>query len=157
MRSFFLLIILSLTLVLFAGCRTSKSGSYHTDIDIHEVQSSRSDSVDFREKFARYLHEEESDLKMQIVEYYPPEPGDTASKGAVKRVLDLDYKSKSNNDSAINVSHLTITSDTTNRQLDHAEVTDGSYKLKKAAWYEPFIPYLIFFLIFIFLYFFRKE
>ena len=84
------ILIVLFILLLIVGCRSSRSGTSHSDIETNHLKETRTDSLDFKRKFARYLHEQESDLIVRIVEFFPPEPGDTASHGPVKSVTDID-------------------------------------------------------------------
>ena len=124
------ILIVLFMLLLIVGCRSSRSGTSHSDIETNHLKETRTDSLDFKGKFARYLHEQESDLTVRIVEFFPPKPGDTASHGPVKSVTDIDLSSKSKSDSIINETQLTLTCDTT-------------YQVKQVPWYHPFLPYLV--------------
>ncbi|WP_044271610.1 hypothetical protein [Bacteroides timonensis] len=137
------ILIVLFTLLLIVGCRSSRSGTSHSDIETNHLKETRTDSLDFKGKFARYLHEQESDLTVRIVEFFPPEPGDTASHGPVKSVTDIDLSSKSKSDSTINETQLTLTCDTTSEQFHETETVDTTYQVKQVPWYQPFLPYLV--------------
>ena len=158
MKVFTSLLVLFLILSLCVGCRSSRTGSSHTTTESEELTQSHHDSINFTEKFTRYLQEQESNLTLRVVKYYPPIPGDTSSHGAIESVTDLDFTAKSNSDSSFTEKSLTVTSDTTFNQSEKKEEVQTTLSVKPMPWYEPFIPYIAFaLLITIFYYFRRKE
>lgn len=142
---------------LIAGCRSSRSGVSHSELETNYLKESRGDSIDFRKMFARYLAEQESRLRARVIEYYPPEPGDTANHGAVKSVTNLDFSSKSKSDSIIEEKQLTYHSDTTSLKGHQQKEENTTYKIKQLPWYQPFIPYFIVAILAVILYYFRKK
>lgn len=144
-------------LLLVVGCRSSRSGTSRSDIETDHLKETRRDSIDFNAKFARYLHEQESNLAVRIVEYFPPEPGDTASHGPVKSVTDIGLFSKSKSDSTINQKQITASSDTTSEQSHEMVEAETTYQVKSPPWYEPFIPYLVLTLLATIIYYFRRK
>lgn len=143
--------------LLIVGCRSSRSGTSHSEIETDYLKTSRSDSIDFRERFAHYLSEQESNLHARIIEFYPPIPDDTASHGPVKSITDLDFSSKNKADSVIEEKQLTCSSDTTSIQAQEKKKEYATYQIKKIPWYQPFIPYLILAILATILYYFRKK
>lgn len=136
------ILIVLFMLFLVVGCRSSRSGIAHSDIETNHLKETRKDSIDFNAMFARYLHEQESNLAVRIVEYFPPEPDDTASHGPVKSVTDIDLSSKSKSDS-------TKQPETVYHQFryylgaSHEIVkTETTYQVKSQPWYEPSFPTL---------------
>lgn len=51
------ILIVLFILLLIVGCRSSRSGTSHSDIETNHLKETRTDSLDFKGKFARYLHE----------------------------------------------------------------------------------------------------
>nr|DAJ56292.1 MAG TPA: hypothetical protein [Caudoviricetes sp.] len=143
MKSFNCLLSILFISFLVVGCRSSRSGSSHSELEITDLQESRHDSTDFKSKFARYLSEQKSNFKVQVVEYFPPEPGDSSIHGAVKSITNIDLSSTSKSDSTISEKQITATSDTTSRNSYMKEKENSTYKIKQTPWYEPFIPYLV--------------
>lgn len=139
-RNFFFILFFSFLIV---GCRSSRSGASHSELETIDLQEFRHDSTDFKKKFARYLSEQESNFKVQVVEYFPPEPGDSSTHGAVKSITNIDLSSTSKSDSTILEKQITATSDTTSRNSHIKETENSTYKIKQTPWYEPFIPYLV--------------
>lgn len=149
--------LILLFILLCAGCRSSRTGSSHTTTESDELFQSRHDSTNFTEKFARYLQEQESNLTLRVVKYYPPAPDDTASHGAIESITDLDFTSKSNSDSAITEKSLTAITDTTSTQSKQKEEVKTTLSVKSLPWYEPFIPYIAFALLAAIFYYFRRK
>lgn len=149
--------VLLFILLLVVGCRSSRSGISRSDIETDHLKETRKDSIDFNAKFARYLHEQESDLAVRIVEYFPPEPGDTASHGPVKSVTNIGLSSKIKSDSTVNQKQFTASSDTTSEQSHEMVETETAYQVKSQPWYEPFIPYLVLALLTTIIYYFRRK
>lgn len=158
MKALFPLLVSFLILPLCVGCRSSRTGSSHTTTESDELSQSHHDSINFTEKFARYLQKQESNLTLRVVKYYPPIPGDTSSHGTIESITDLDFTAKLNSDSSLTEKSLTATSDTTSNQSKKKEEVQTTLSVKPIPWYEPFIPYIAFaLLIAIFYYFRRKE
>ncbi len=157
MKSFNCLLSILFISFLVVGCRSSRSGSSHSELEITDLQESRHDSTDFKSKFARYLSEKQSHFTAQITEYFPPEPGDSAAHGAVKSVTNIDLSSTSKSDSAVSKKQITNTSDTTSRDTHKQEVQNTTYQVKQAPWYEPFIPYFVLGLLFTVIYYLRRK
>lgn len=151
------ILIVLFILLLIVGCRSLRSGTSHSDIETNHLKETRKDSIDFNAKFARYLHEQESNLAVRIVEYFPPEPGDTASHGPVKSVTDIDLSSKSKSDSTISQKQFIASSDTTSEQFHEIVKAETTYQVKAQPWYEPFIPYLVLALLATIIYYFRRK
>lgn len=151
------ILIVLFILLLIVGCRSSRSGTSRSDIKTDHLKETRKDSIDFNAKFARYLREQESDLSVRIVEYFPPEPGDTASHGPVKSVTDIGLSSKSKSDSTINQKQFIASSDTTSEQSHEIVKAETTYQVKAQPWYEPFIPYLVLILLVTIIYYFRRK
>lgn len=151
------ILIVLFILLLIVGCRSSRSGTSHSDVQTNHLKETRKDSIDFNAKFARYLHEQESNLAVRIVEYFPPEPGDTASHGPVKSVTDIDLSSKSKSDSTISQKQFIASSDTTSEQSHEIVKAETTYQVKVQSWYEPFIPYLVLILLATIIYYFRRK
>lgn len=151
------ILIVLFMLFLVVGCRSSRSGTSHSDIETIHLKETRKDSIDFNAKFASYLHKQESNLAVRIVEYFPPEPGDTASHGPVKSVTDIDLSSKSKSDSIINETQLTLTCDTTSEQFHETETVDTTYQVKQVPWYQPFLPYLVLIFLTTLIHYFRRK
>lgn len=147
MNSFRNLFVVVFILLLVVGCGSSRSGTSHSNIETNHLKETRSDSVDFKEKFAHYLNEKESNLSVRIVEFYPPEPGDTQPHGSIKSVTDLDLSSKNKSDSTIKQKQITISSETISEKTNEKTVVDTTYQVQSTPWYQPFIPYLVFVLI----------
>ena len=51
------ILIVLFILLLIVGCRSSRSGTSHSDVQTNHLKETRKDSIDFNAKFARYLHE----------------------------------------------------------------------------------------------------
>lgn len=151
------ILIVLFMLFLVVGCRSSRSGTSHSDIETNHLKETRKDSIDFNAMFARYLHEQESNLAIRIVEFFPPEPDDTASHGPVKSVTDIDLSSKSKSDSTINQKQFTTSSDTTSEHSHEIVKTETTYQVKSQPWYEPFIPYLVLIFLATIIYYFRRK
>ncbi len=151
------ILIVLFILLLIVGCRSSRSGTSHSDIETNHLKETRKDSIDFNAKFASYLQEQESNLIVRIVEFFPPEAGDTASHGPVKSVTDIDLSSKSKSDSTINHKQFTASSDTTSEQSHEIVKAETTYQVKAQPWYEPFIPYLVLILLATIIYYFRRK
>lgn len=157
MKALSSLLVLFLILPLCVGCRSLRTRSSHTTTESDELFQSRNDSINFTEKFARYLQEQESNLTLRVVKYYPPAPDDTASHGAIESITDLDFTSKSNSDSAITEKSLTAITDTTSTQSKQKEEVKTTLSVKSLPWYEPFIPYIAFALLAAIFYHFRRK
>ena len=151
------ILIVLFILLLVVGCRSSRSGTSHSDIETNHLKETRKDSIDFNAKFASYLHEQESNLAVRIVEFFPPEPGDTASHGPVKSVTNIDLSSKNKSDSTIHQKQFTASSDTVSEQSHEIVKTETTYQVKSPPWYEPFIPYLVLALLATIIYYFRRK
>lgn len=50
------ILIVLFMLFLVVGCRSSRSGTSHSDIETNHLKETRKDSIDFNAMFARYLH-----------------------------------------------------------------------------------------------------
>lgn len=157
MNSVHNILIVLFILLLIVGCRSSRSGTSHSDVQTTHLKETWKDSIDFNAKFARYLHEQESNLAVRIVEYFPPETGDTASHGPVKSVTDIDLSSKSKSDSTISQKQFIASSDTTSEQSHEIAKAETTYQVKAQSWYEPFIPYLVLILLATIIYYFRRK
>lgn len=153
-KSLFFVLFMSFLIV---GCRSSRSGASHSEVATDYFNETRSDSTDFKEKFAHYLSEQESNLRARIIEFYPPEPGDTATHGPVKSITDLDLSSLNKTDSVVGEKRISFKSDTTSSRLQEIKKEDTTYKVKQMPWYEPFIPYFILAILAVILYYFRKK
>jgi hypothetical protein len=140
--------------ILVVGCRSSRSGTSHSELDTNTIVEAGSDSVDFRKKFAHYLSQQESNLKLRIIEYYP---GDTANHGAVKSMTEIDLSHKTNSDSIIKEQQVTVISDTASINNKTRIAEENIYKIKQHSWYEPFIPYLGLALLGYFIYRIRRK
>lgn len=152
--SFSVLFMLSF---LIAGCRSSRSGSLHAEIETQYLKEVRNDSVDFKERLAHKLSEQDAKLRARVIEFYPLEPGDTAEHGPIKSITDLDFSSNFKSDSATEERHITCNSDTTSERLMDNKEEDSTYQIKKLPWYQPFIPYLVFAFIAAVIYYSRKK
>lgn len=152
--TFFLLVLL---IFLCAGCRSSCTGSSHIETESDRLDQSRSDSINFTDKFAKYLHNQESNLDIHIVKFYPPAPGDTASHGAIESVTDLNLNNKKTSDSTVHQKNLTVTSDTTSNHLNEESEELTTLAIKTTPWYEPFIPYFVLGLLFTAIYYLRRR
>ena len=151
---FFVLFILSF---LVAGCRSSQSGSLHTEINTQYLKEKRSDSTGLKEKLVSKLAEQDAKLRMRVIEFYPLEPDDTSQCGSVKSIVDLDFTSTSKSDSTVEERQLTCRFDTASEQSMRVEKEDGTYDIKQMPWYQPFIPYLVFAFIIAVIYYFRRR
>lgn len=153
-KCFFFVSFLS---ILIVGCRSSRSGSSHSELEASSIKESRNDSTDFKEKFAQYLAEQESNLKVRVIRFYPPEPGDTTTHGAVESVTDIDLSSKIKSDSTVTERQLTVVSDTTFEQSYEKTEADTTYQIKPIPWYQPFVPYLVLAFIATIIYYLRRK
>lgn len=153
-KSFFFVLFLSLLVV---GCRSSRSGTSSSQLETSTLIETRSDSTDFKEKFTRYLSGQESSLKLRVIEFYPPEAGDTAKHGPVKSITDIEQSVKDSSDSLIGEKHLTIRADTTTGKTTIESKETSTYQVEPVPWYEPFIPYIAFAILFAAIYYFRRK
>lgn len=151
---FFVLFILSF---LVAGCRSSRSGSSHSEVDIQYLKENKHNSVDFKNKLTRKLIEQDAQLRARIIEFYPPNSKDTTRHGPVKSITDLDFSSTSKVDSTVGEKQLICSSDTASEQLIEIKKDDTTYQIKHIPWYQPFIPYLVLAFITVIFYHFRKK
>lgn len=157
MRLIYCLFVLFMLSFLTAGCRSSRSGASHSEINAQYLRETRNDSVDFRERFARKLSEQEARLRGQVIEFYPPLPGDTAERGPIKSITDFDFSSTDISDSVVVDRHIACSSDTTSERLMGNKKEYGVYQIKPLPWYQPFIPYLVLAFIAVIIYYFRKR
>ena len=154
LKCFFFVLFLSFLIV---GCRSSRSGTSHSEAETNYLKETRRDSIDYRKMFARYLAEQESRLRARVIEFYPPELGDTTNHGAVKSVTNFDFSFKSKSDSIIEEKQLTYHSDTTSMMGHQQKKEDTTYQIKQFPWYQPFLPYFIVAILALILYYFRKK
>lgn len=154
LKSFFFVLFMSFLVV---GCRSSRSGSSSSQLETSTLIETRSDSTDFKEKFSHYLSEQESSLKLRVVEFYPPLPGDTAKHGPIKSITDIEQSVKDKSDSLIGEKHLTITTDTTTNKTTTKSKEISTYQVEPVPWYKPFIPYIAFALLFTIIYYIRRK
>lgn len=138
-NSFFILFILSFLIV---GCRSSRSGSSHSDISMQYLRETNNNSVDIKNKLTRKLTAQDAQLRARVIEFYPLEPGDTTKHGSIKSITDLDFSSASKVDSTVEERQLACNSDTTSEQLVGKKIEDTTYQIKHLPWYQPFIPYI---------------
>lgn len=153
---FFFFVLFTLSF-LVAGCRSSRSGSSHSEVGIQYLKESKSNSADIKNKLTRKLIEQDAQLRARVIEFYPPNSEDTTKHGLVKSITDLDFSSASKADSTVEESQLTCNSDTTSEQLAGKKIDDTTYQIKHLPWYQPFIPYLVFALVVAGIYYFRKK
>lgn len=151
---FLVLFVLSL---LAAGCRSSRSGSSHTDASMQYLKEANSNSVDIRNRLTRKLAEQDARLRVRVIEYYPPEPADTTGHGSVKSVADLDFSATAKAASTVGESRIACSSDTVSEHLAEEKMEDAAYQVKSQPWYEPFIPYLVLALLATIIYYFRRK
>lgn len=151
---FFVLFMLSFPIV---GCRSSRSGSSHSDTGIQYLKEARIDSIDFKNRFTRKLTGQDTRLSMQVIEFYPPTAGDTARHGSIKSVTNLGLSSSAKTDSAAGESRLSYSSDTISERLAVDHVEDATYQIKQIPWYRPFIPCLVLSLMAAAVYYFRRK
>lgn len=151
---FFILFILSFLIV---GCRSSRSGSSHSDISMQYLRETNNNSVDIKNKLTRKLTAQDAQLRARVIEFYPLEPGDTTKHGSIKSITDLDFSSTSKVDSTVEERQLACNSDTTSEQLVGKKIEDTTYQIKHLPWYQPFIPYIVFALVVAGIYYFRRK
>lgn len=157
LKYYFFFFVLFMLSFLIAGCRSSRSGSSHSEVDVQYLKEHKNNSVDFKTKLIRKLTEQDAQLQARVIEFYPPDSGDTAKHGPVKSITDLAFSSVSEVDSIVGERLLICSSDTTSERLVEKKIEDTTYQIKHIPWYQPFIPYLVFALVVACIYYFRKK
>ena len=157
LKNCFFFCVLFILSFLVAGCRSSRSGTSHSEVGMQYLKESKNNSVDLKNKLTRKSIEQDGRLRARVIEFYPPDSGDTTQRGPVKSITDLDFSSTSKVDSTVGERQLVCSSDTTSERLAGKKKDDATYQIKHMPWYQPFIPYLVLAFIAAIAYRFRKK